>query len=291
MNPETPKTSETPEVQKTPGNAESMVLVPVGPASTVAPSRARRRLMLAVPAVLAACAIAAAGIYTKLTVDRADRTVPTTLWAESTGKPADDPAGDVARGRHSTPLSKLLLPVPSGYRLGPDMDAYGNDSEIGGKEAAALIKDDASGMSAKQRREFGKRVDRMGVQGVAMRSFVSEENDLVIEVSIVRMKDKKRIHDLFALKKELADVLEFDKGPAIKGHKKSACFLLPEQFVDDADSGKERKSKLAGMSCSAYDSELHVSVTAYGTKPFDKSAVAELVKKQLDHIASPGEYV
>jgi hypothetical protein len=252
------------------------------------PARVRRLLATVLPSVLVLGAVAGGLTYTGLTVDRADRTAPTTTWGPADDDPAKDPASNAGRGRAATPLSKLLLPVPLGYRLGPDIESYGNDGEIGDKEAVALIKEGGRGLSGKKRRDFEKRIDKLGVKGIALRSFASDANDLVVEVQITQMKDKKRIHDLFELRTELAELLEFRKGPKIKDHKKSACFLLPQGNAYGEDKGK---SDLEAMSCSAFDSELFVSVTAYGTKPFDKSAVAELVKKQLDHIASPGEYV
>ncbi|MFD7444569.1 hypothetical protein [Streptomyces sp. NPDC059909] len=251
------------------------------------PSRVRRLLATVLPSVLVLGAVAGGITYTGLAVDRADRTAPTTIWGPADDDPAEDPASSAGRGRASTPLSKKLLPVPPGYRLGPDVESYGNDGEIGDK-AAALLKEGGRGLSGKKRRDFDKRIDRMGVKGIAMRSFASDANDLIVEVQIMQMKDKKRIHDLFELRTELAEALEFPKGPKIKDHKKSACFLMPQGNEDGEDKDK---SDLEAMSCSSYDSELFVSVTAFGTKPFDKSAVAELVKKQLDHIASPGEYV
>jgi hypothetical protein len=201
-----------------------------------------------------------------------------------------DPALDVARGKSSTPLSKLLLPVPPAYDLGPDIESYGNDGELGAKEAAALLKQEGKGLSGKKRRDYEKRVDRLGVQGIAVRSFASPGEGLLINVHITRMKDKKRIRDMFELRKELSDLLEFPKGPKIGGHKNSACFMLPQVQDDDMDK-EEKETQLEGMVCAAYDSDVFVSVTATGVKPFDKSAVAELVKKQLDHIKSPGEYV
>lgn len=252
------------------------------------PARVRRLLATVLPCVVVLGAVVGGLTYTGLTVDRADRTAPTTIWGPADDDPAEDPASNAGRGRAATPLSKLLLPVPLGYRLGPDIESYGNDGEIGDKEAVALIKEGGRGLSGKERRDFEARIDKLGVKGIALRSFASDANDLVVEVQITQMKDKKRIHDLFELRTELAELLEFRKGPKVKDHKKSACFLLPQGNADGEDKDK---SDLEAMTCSAFDSELFVSVTAYGTKPFDKSAVAELVKKQLDHIASPGEYV
>ncbi|WUW22701.1 hypothetical protein OG521_18620 [Streptomyces sp. NBC_01463] len=261
---------------------------PAGPAPGTAPEparkgRARRVVLATVPVVLVLAAVAGAAAYTKVTVDGADRTVSTALWRKPAHGPGKDPAGDVARGRASTELSRLLLPVPSGFRLGPDSGTYGNDTELSGRAATAQMKDASRGLSGKQRREFEKRIDKLHVQGLAIRTYASDANDLTVDTQLVRMKDKKAVRDLYTFKSELFDSIGvFRDGPAISGHKKNAtCFLDP----------KSSKQTIEGMFCTAYDGELVLTFNASGTKPFDKSAVAELVKDQLDHITSPGEYV
>lgn len=110
--------------------------------------RARRVVLAVLPAVLVLGAVGGAAAYTKVTVDSADRTVTTKVWGEGAHKPAKDPAGDVGRGRADTELSKLLLPVPENYRLGPDMGEYGNDDEISGKKATAQMKESGRGSRA-----------------------------------------------------------------------------------------------------------------------------------------------
>ncbi|MFD9030445.1 hypothetical protein ACFVZW_04650 [Streptomyces sp. NPDC059567] len=253
------------------------------------PGRGRKLLTVVLPAVLVLGAVGGGVTYTRVTVDSADRTAPTVVWEQpDLSKMPKDPALDVARGKSATPLGKLLLPVPSAYELGPDIELYGNDGELGAKEAVALLKQDGKGLSGKKRRDYEKRVDRLGVQGIAVRSFAWPEQGLVVDMHLTRMKDKKRIRDMFELRKELSGLLGFPKGPKIGGHANSACFMVPEN--KDLDK-KEKAVQLEGMLCAAYDSEVFVTVTAAGAKPFERSAVAELVKKQLDHIKSPGEYV
>ncbi|MEV4948225.1 hypothetical protein [Streptomyces sp. NPDC053755] len=248
---------------------------------------ARTLLTVALPAVLVLGAIGGGVTYTAVTVSGADRSSPTRVWETSDWTGGEDPALGAARGNASTPLSKLLLPVPEGYRLGPDVESYGNDGELGDEEAVALLKSEGRGLAGKKRRDYEKRVDKLGVQGIAVRSFASRDDDLLVEVQVIRMKNKKRIHDMYEIKQELAELLEFPKGPKIQGHKNSFCHAMPDWGVKDDD----KKAELDGMSCTAYDSELLVTVTSSGSKPFDKAAVAALVKKQLDHIESPGEYV
>ncbi|WP_392752933.1 hypothetical protein [Streptomyces sp. LN590] len=244
--------------------------------------RARRVVLAVLPAVLVLGAVGGAAAYTKVTVDSADRTVTTKVWGEGAHKPAKDPAGDVGRGRADTELSKLLLPVPENYRLGPDMGEYGNDDEISGKKAAAQMKESGRGIAGRQRRERDQRIDRLHLQGIAQRSYTSDDNDLTVEIQIVKMKDKRAVYDLYGFQTDLMDTyVGLRKGPKIDGHKKARCVRDPERT----------KVKLDGLSCVSYDGELFVTVEAYGTKPFSASAVADLVKDQLDHIESPGEYV
>ncbi|MET9955331.1 hypothetical protein ABZ135_27820 [Streptomyces sp. NPDC006339] len=254
--------------------------------------RGRRLLAAVLPAALVLVAAGGGVTYTAVTVANADRTAETVGWEapdpEAAGK---DPAARTAeKGRASTPMSRLLLPVPEGFRLGPDVDSYGNDGELDEKEAVALLKNDARGLAGKKRRDYEKRIDKLGVQGIAVRSFASYDNGLVVEVQIIRMKNKKRIHDLYEVKREVAEILKFPKGPRIPDHRNASCFLMPDFRAEDDDED-EKDSALSGMSCSAYDSELLVSVSAAGSAPFDKGEVADLVKKQLDHIKTPGEYV
>ncbi|MBT2401086.1 hypothetical protein [Streptomyces sp. ISL-100] len=246
----------------------------------------RRLLGTALPAVLLLGAVGGGLAYTKHTVDSAVRTAPRAEWMRTADEPGKDPAGDVFRGKDSTELSKLLLPVPDNFRLGPDISSYGNDSELSGAKAEALLKEQGRGVSGKQRREYEKQIDRLGVRGIAVRSYTAQVNNLVVEVQIVRMKNTKQIHALYALRTELAGLLGSRKGPKIKGHKKAACFMAPPSGTESDEA-----TELGGMACTAYDDELLVSVTASGTNPFDKRETARLVKDQLDHVVSPGEYI
>ncbi|MFF9195060.1 hypothetical protein ACF09L_07625 [Streptomyces sp. NPDC014779] len=256
--------------------------------TAAAAPRARRRLFPYVLTGVLVLGVGAGATYTGVTVAGAERHAPTVAWEEPP-TPPKDPAANAADGRASTPLSKLLLPVPLGYALGPDIEEYGNDVELSAQDAVALAKQSGKGLSGKKRRDFDKRIEKLGIQGIAMRSFVSDDSDLVVEVQVVRMKDKRFGERMYAMRGEVADLLKFPKGPKIDGHKNAGCWLMPQPKGDSEDGDAEEN--LDGMLCSAYDSEYSVSVTAFGSRPFDKSAVAALVKKQLDHIKSPGEYV
>lgn len=265
---------------------ESSPGAPEPTAPTVVPAetgRARRAVLTVLPFVLVLGAVGGAAAYTKSTVDGADKTVTTTLWGKPDREPAKDPAGGRVVGRADTELSKLLLPVPYGYRLGPDAGEDGNDSEMSGRKAAAAMKETGRGLAGEERRRLDKRIDRLKIQGLAVRTYASDiNNDLVVETRIVKMKDRKAVRDMYTFRTGLLDSVGlFREGPKIKGHKHATCFLTP----------KDDESGLDGMQCSAYDGEVLLTLEATGSEPFDKSAVVELLKEQLDHIESPGEYI
>ncbi|MFI5756469.1 hypothetical protein [Streptomyces sp. NPDC051569] len=251
-----------------------------------APGRAPRSLTrclvgTVLPVVLVLGAVGGGAGFIKVTVDRADRTAPTQVWQKpDSAQAVPDPAAESGRGRTDTPLSRKLLPVPSSYRLGPDIGEYGNDGELSGREASSLIKALGQGLSGGERRAMEKQIDKLGITGVAVRSYVSTTNDLVIETHLTQIKDRKAVIDFYRAASSLPGVR---KGPAVKGHKHATCFLSKKDKSD--------KSGLAEMVCVAYDGDLSVQVNAVGTDPVDASAVAELLGDQLDHIASPGKYV
>ncbi|MGW0117772.1 hypothetical protein [Streptomyces sp. NPDC003327] len=250
---------------------------------------ARVLLRVVLPSVLVLGLIGGGVTYTAVTVDSADRSAPTRLWGRTEKTAQDkDPAGDLTRGRADTPLSRLLLPLPEGYEFGPDEELYGNDGELGAAEAVALMKQAGEGLSGKKRRSFEKEIDKLGVEGIGVRSFADVNNDVVVTFEVARMKDKKRIKDTYRLRKEVMDFLELPKGPAVKGHRNAVCYLAP---VNESLDEEERRTALEEMICLAHDAEVFLTMKAAGAKPFDKARVAELLKQQLDHIASPGEYV
>ncbi|MEW1699890.1 hypothetical protein ACIQCR_27325 [Streptomyces sp. NPDC093249] len=256
--------------------------------------RARRLLKNTLIAVLVLGAVGGGVAYTAVTVDAADRTAPTVAWERPTATATPgDPAADIGRGRASTPMSKLLLPVPDGYVLGSDIDEYGNDGELDGKAAAALFKRTSRTVYGKERRAYEKAVDALGVQGMAVRSYARVDNSLQAEVLVLRMKDRKAVRKFYEIRKDLGELLDLDKGPKIEGHTKNAvCHLGPEPTKPEKGPDDEfRTPELRKVLCVAYEGEVMVTVTAYGIPPLDTKAVAGLLGKQIRHIESPGEYV
>ncbi|MET9495774.1 hypothetical protein [Streptomyces sp. NPDC006552] len=258
-------------------------VVPEAPAA-----RKKRRLLAAVATCAVVLAVAGGTGFTVLTVDAADRTVPTTVWGEP--EQQKQRAGGVA-GKEGD-LAGRLLPMPKGYVPGPDIDEFGNDEAITGPEVAARFKKSADDLPARQREDQRKAIDKLKPTGLAMRSYASGDTTrswvsdttkyTVVEVQLARVENRRAGR---ALKEFRTDLLRafgtFAKGPAVKGHKDADCFLAP----------RTGGTKLDMLLCSAYEDDLLVTMTAYAPRAIDGRSVATLMAAQLDHIASRGESV
>ncbi|WP_372343803.1 hypothetical protein [Streptomyces sp. KL116D] len=242
------------------------------------------------PAVAAACAVvlAVAGGtgFTVLKVNDADRTVPTTVW----GKPQQQEQRAGGKTGEKGDLIGRLLPMPEGYIPGPDIDEFGNDKAITGREAVARFKKSADDLPARQREAQQKSIDKLKLKGLAMRSYASDnisayadhDESLVVEIQLAQLQNRQAGRELKAFRSEfLRSFGGFTKGPKIKGHRAADCFLAP----------RESDTKLDLLLCSAYEDDLLVTVTAYAPKSIDSKAVAGLLSRQLDHISSRGEAV
>ncbi|WP_240662228.1 hypothetical protein [Streptomyces sp. WAC 06738] len=254
-----------------------------------APRSGRRRL---VPAVLAAVLVAGAAatgvVVTALKVQDADRGAGSTdVWQKPEergleGDAAKDPGVAAPPGG---PIGDALLPMPTGYHPGPDIDEFGNDTVLTAKQAEAVYEQSARGLPPDQRRLQLDALDDLELKGMAMRSYAADESDLVVEVQLAELSGEGKAAGLAAVQEELTRTMDlFEEGPKVDGHKSAACFLVPETALSaEGDAVKM-------MTCSAAKGEMLVTVTAYGPAGHGKRAV-QLLEKQLDHIDAPGKSI
>ncbi|MFF1732480.1 MULTISPECIES: hypothetical protein [unclassified Streptomyces] len=264
-----------------PGPTQDSAPVATVPAP-VAGSAARRW-----PAVAVACAVVlAVGAGTGLTVmkvNAADRSAPTKVWAKPKEQKRAKPGQAKAQG-----LSARLLPLPKAYRPGPDIDEYGNDKTLTGREATARLKKGTRNLPSRQREAQDKAIDKLKLRGMAMRSYqlsgsmgwTDEHNkSLVVDMQLAQMQNRRAGRQLKEFRSEfLRSVGVFPKGPKVKGHRNADCFLAP----------KDSKGKLEMVLCSAYEDDVLVTATGYGPKPLNTAEVADLLAQQLDRLTSQG---
>ncbi|MEV7426944.1 hypothetical protein [Streptomyces sp. NPDC091212] len=251
------------------------------PAEPVPATRLRRFFGTVLPALLVVGALGGGIAFIGITVDGADRTVPTVVWDKTDAEPGTDPADPVGKGRTDGALTQKLLPVPRGYVLGPDAGEYGNDSELTARQAKAQLKKIFGAYLPSSRGEIDEEIDKAGIQGLAFRTYRARQSGTIVQITLTRMTDRATVRDWYSARSQ---ALWMRKGPVVGAGDKAKCFLPPKD-VDELMGG------IKSMSCVAYDGELGLTVNAEGTKKFDKQAVAELVNKQLRHIESPGNYI
>ncbi|MFD8589942.1 hypothetical protein ACFV1B_10420 [Streptomyces sp. NPDC059637] len=255
---------------------------PGAPAPDLAPgSRRGRRTVLGVVAALVAVAVAV-GVGRVVLEQRESGTPEAEKPWTAPAPEASAEYGAERGGSHYGPLGKLLLPLPDGYEEGPDIGVWGNDVELTGKEAREMAGRAYEGLPAKERRAALKAVEALKVKGVGARTFQDRyDHDLLVEMQLVQMR-KSGAKSLTAFRTELLEELGvFRNGPRIKGFDEARCFLPP----------KEKGQELDLMICFAYDGDLMVTMTVEGTSPLKKKEAADLLRRQLQRIATPGEVV
>ncbi|MEU6608974.1 hypothetical protein ABZ922_28655 [Streptomyces shenzhenensis] len=279
-------TLESAEVQETAGNFVGPVS-PENPGGSESPAKSGRRLRsrrvaLLVGSVFTVCALVGGLGYTAVTVRDADRDAGKPVWQF----PETDEKGEP---KSATGLSALFLPYGThGYAPGPDLAEFGPDVEFNGEQATTLRKQSLKDLPRSTRRELEKLVDEQHIQGMAMRSYVVDsesynyEDFVTVSVTLLRLENRTAVRRMSAsFNKFLTAVDVFRKGPEIKGHKGTRCFLSPKGEKDDLDTAF----------CTADVGDVLVSVTADGPSPLDADFATEFFAAQLDRIDDPGQAV
>ena len=242
------------------------------------PVRRGRIAAIAGSALLALTVVGGVG-YTVVTVNGADRDAGAPLWKFP--KDTAERKAAAAKG-----LSAVLQPYDAnGYVRGPDIDEFGSEAELNGREATALRKEDFRDLPRSQRLLLEKQIDREQIKGLAMRSYLypaaQEINSYTVKVQLVRM-DAKAARSLTAYENELlGQVSIFRKGPAVPGHKDAKCFL-PTSVAGE---------KLTEMYCFASQADTMISLIASGTKSMDTKEIALFLSGQLNRVKTTGEAV
>ncbi|NYV74026.1 hypothetical protein [Streptomyces sp. UH6] len=265
------------------GAVENAVAVP--PAERKSGRRGRRVAAVTGAALLALAVVGVSG-FTVVTVRGADRDPGKPVWEHQ--EPA---AGKKERAAEAEGLRGMLLTYEeSTLAAGPDMNEFGSDTELTGKEAAELVKESFADLPRTQRKQLEREVDKRHIKGIAMRSYAYaqevDESAYALEIVLTQVEgdrsaqeDAKAERKVFQALKELG---VFTAGPKVPGHGKNAwCYVLK------ADKEGQNES----VFCVGHQGEVQASLSADGPRPIDKKDIAGLFGKQLDRIETPGEAV
>lgn len=236
--------------------------------------------------VLLSLAVVGGVRYTVVTVNGADRDAGDAVWKFP--KSSTEKAVGTVK---ASGLAAALVPYgPDGWSQGPDIAEYGYDTAFTGAQAAALRKEALRELPLKQRKPLEKEIDKQHTKGLAMRSYVSTDEQAsvytdkasTVNIVLAQIADKSAVRSASRFQNEFLDALGvFRPGPTINGYKNAECFLSP----------KDTEEKLDTIYCSAYQGEVLVTLTAESAKPMQTYAIGRLLQEQLDRIKDPGEAV
>ncbi|MDH6112070.1 hypothetical protein P3T36_004953 [Kitasatospora sp. MAP12-15] len=252
------------------------VPVPVPVPSSRRPGFALRVAAAVVAAALAGVIIGVGIIKVKYdgTPQAAAATAPTA--APATGRPL--PYGAQANGTHFGSLSDLLLPVPTGYKPGPDDGADGNDSVLTPEQLAADLDDSVKDLPKTERDKAKAVLQGLKEKGEGVRTYRSTNGDMALYLRINQF-NQQSVEAENAFEAAMgSETGLFRLGPQVPGHPEAHCFLPPEDPGEPIDE----------LDCTAAVGDLLVSLHVEGVAPLPKAEAVSVFRQQLDRLALPG---
>lgn len=194
--------------------------------------------------------------------------------ASVSAKPQPQLAGVRSDGSHYGPLFAYLLPIPSGYALGPDDADYGNNSYLDKSQLNGDVDGLLSGVPQSDMSSARGSLADVNIKDIAVRTYTEASTSLVVEILLAQSDVSDATDTTKQLQSTISDANIFRQGPAVPGYGQVTCVLPPGLGSDTIDS----------MICLASSGDIEVRVNAYGTAPLDTAAITQLVAQQLDRL-------
>jgi len=235
-------------------------------------------LALRAGAAVVAAALLGVAIGVGIIKTEYDDPAPAAAPAPTATAPASPAFGAKSNGTHFGSMRDLLIPVPTGYKPGPDAGAYGNDTELTEEQRKAWIEDSIRGLPSKLQDALRKDWQESRLKGGGVRSIVTDERDVVVTIWLLQYHQDAVKADNAWVGALGSDSGLFRLGPQIPGHNEAHCYL------PDARPGQ----KVDSMICSAAEGDIRVEMQVEGLAPLPKDKAVTIFNQQLDRLARPG---
>ncbi|AWZ10195.1 hypothetical protein DRB96_16290 [Streptomyces sp. ICC1] len=236
--------------------------------------------MVLIAAGVAAAVLLGGGAWASSAIADADRDAPTAYWIPIGEEP---PKREAPGSVPTNAISGKLLPLPSGFVLGPDLEEDGNNFFVSGEKAVEGMKETRSGLTSSERKDRDKTLAELKLKGLAGRSYVNEKSNWYAEVRIMQA-DPKAVGAFSEVSKKFLDFTgDGREAPKVDGFPDAKCSLEA--------IGEKDKEKIDSIDCVAVEGDVMVTFRAYGPKPFSTADAVTFFKNQMSHLKSPGESV
>ncbi|MGW4382110.1 hypothetical protein [Kitasatospora sp. NPDC004531] len=246
---------------------------------TAAPAKPRRTALKAAAALVAAALVGVGIGEVIIKVHYQDTPAPTVAApAPSASQAAQQQWGAKSNGNHFGSLRDLLLPVPGGYRLGPDYKSIGNDHELRDQDLDKAREDFLAHIPEKYRKDAQDALTSLHLQGIGARSLVTADNRTMVTLVLSQYNQQAVAAENNSYGKWYTDNELYRLGPGVVGHPEAHCALPMLKAGDELDS----------LECYAGVGDLLVQMEVEGVAPLDQNKVVDLFRQQLDRLAIPG---
>ncbi|MEY9891821.1 hypothetical protein ABIA31_005493 [Catenulispora sp. MAP5-51] len=233
----------------------------------------RRGLFVAgwLVSALAVGAVAGFGILAAIGPSKDTATASVPVAPPTTPSPSVT-SGVRPDGTHYGSVRDFLLPVPDGYKPGPDEGGLGNDAAIPPDQADPTVALLFGALPASDMTSAQGAITNGHMSDGAVRTYQNEAGTLDVAVTVLRLDPAQSAESSSEFERVVKQSRAFRTGPQVPGHPDALCVLPVTHVGDPLDS----------MTCLATVGDTLAIVNAEGTVPLDTNAVTELFGRQLD---------
>ncbi|MFJ5926809.1 hypothetical protein ACIQF6_29870 [Kitasatospora sp. NPDC092948] len=258
-------------------DAAPVFAAPFADAPSAPAAKPRRTVQKAVAAVVAAALVGVGIGEVIIKVHYKDSPAPVAAVPAPSAS-ASEPWGAKSNGNHFGSMRDLLLPVPSGWRLGPDYKSIGNDNEIRDEDLATALQEIVADIPEKYRKDAEGVLSSLHLQAIGARSLVASDNRSMVTLVLSQFNQQAVAAENNSYGKWYTDNELYRLGPGVPGHPEAHCALPTLKAGDQLDY----------FQCYAGVGDLLVQMEVAEVAPLDQGTVVDLFRQQLERLATPG---
>lgn len=266
-----------PDMNMNPAPYQYPVQYPM-PAPGARPARKRRGLFVA-GWLVSALAVGTGAGFGILAATGTSKTSMTGFGVPAVASPTPTPtpspsvtSGVRPDGTHYGSVKDFLLPIPDGYKAGPDEGDFGNDGSIPADQADPTVELLFGSLPASDMSTAQGALTAGHMSDGAVRTYESQTGELDISVTVLRLDPAQSAESTKQFESVVKLSRAFRIGPKVPGHPDALC-VLPATAVGET---------LDGMICLGTVGDTFAIARAEGSVPLDATAVTKLFGQQLD---------